>query len=133
MSKKYIELKEENIIFEGKTEEEKKINKIIYELCLENDRLEQENEELKNKLENNTKIYLNTSKYAFEMEGRYVESNYILTEFEKWLNLEIKRYNELIYPKQGIKPYGEELHLLESYRSSYMYCLKQLQEFKGDK
>ena len=61
------------------------------------------------------------------------QENNILIEFEKWLNLEIKRYNELIYPKQGIKPYGEELYLLESYRSSYMYCLEKLQELKEGK
>ncbi len=48
-------------------------------------KLKSENEELQEKLEENTKIYLHASKYASEMEGKYIESNYILTEFEKWL------------------------------------------------
>ena len=47
MSKKYIELKKENLIFEGKTEKEKKINETIFDLCLENDALYEENKELK--------------------------------------------------------------------------------------
>ena len=57
------------------------------------DRLQQENKNLKEKLEENTKIYLHTSKYAGEMESKYVESNYILTEFEKWL--EEQKENDL--------------------------------------
>ena len=57
MSEKYIELKKENLIFEGKTEKEKKINETIFDLCLENDALYEENKDLK----------------------------HILIEFEKWL------------------------------------------------
>ena len=59
----------------------------------ENIRLQQENKELKEKLEENTKIYLHTSKYASEMESKYIESNYILTEIEKWL--EEQKENDL--------------------------------------
>ena len=45
------------------------IENYIYEL-------EQENQQLKGKLDNNTKIYLNTSKYASECEGKMVTYKY---------------------------------------------------------
>ena len=66
MSEKYIELKKENLIFEGKTEKEKKINETIFDLCLENDALYEENKDLK----------------------------HILTEFEKWLEKVLEGYND---------------------------------------
>lgn len=47
--------------------------------------LQEEKQTLKTKLDDNIKIYLNTSKYASEMEGKYVVANHIITELEKWL------------------------------------------------
>ena len=69
MSEKYIELKKENLIFEGKTEKEKKINETIFDLCLENDALYEENKDLK----------------------------HILIEFEKWLENELFNKTQLFY------------------------------------
>ena len=47
------------------------------------DDLQQENEELKSKLENNAKINVAGHKYASEMEDKYLTEHYILNEFEK--------------------------------------------------
>lgn len=56
--------------------------------------LQEEKQTLKAKLDDNIKIYLNTSKYASEMEGKYVVANHIITELEKWLtSTEILNYN----------------------------------------
>ncbi len=57
----------------------------------------------------------------------------ILTEFEKWLEEEIKKINDLINPKKGIKPYGLELNALETIRNVYMDCKDKLQELKEGK
>jgi hypothetical protein len=45
-------------------------------LALERNMLQQENEELKNKIENITKINLSTYKYASDMEGKYIIEKY---------------------------------------------------------
>ena len=62
--------------------------KLLQQNQINIEQLQQENEKLKEKLEENTKIYLHTSKYVSKMEGKYIVSNYILTEIEKWLEEE---------------------------------------------
>ena len=57
----------------------------------------------------------------------------IITEFEKWLEEETEKINDLINPKKGIKPYGEELNILETIRNVYMDCKDKLQELKDGK
>lgn len=53
---KYIELPKEKIQFNGNTEEEKKANELIFDLTLENDRLQQENKQLKEQLAEDKKV-----------------------------------------------------------------------------
>ena len=51
---------------------------------------EKEIEKLNQKLEENTKIYLNTSKYASEMEGKYIlekaKNEKAIEELDKYIN-----------------------------------------------
>ena len=91
------------------------------------DKLQRENKELKEKLEENTKIYLHTSKYASEIEGKYVESNYILTEIEKWL--EEKIYEKVEPPFKNWEDERIEYYL--NRREGFKECLDKLQELKG--
>ena len=99
------------------------------------EKLEEENKNLKEKLEENTKIYLHTSKYASKMEEKYVELNYILTEFEKWLEEEIKKLKqsqqELL--NLNISKNSKIIHIKEfNLRiSTNSICLDKLQELKG--
>ena len=49
------------------------------------EQLQQENQKLKETLENNSKINIADHKYASEMEDKYLTEHKILIEFEKWL------------------------------------------------
>ena len=84
--------------------------------------LQRENKELKEKLEENTKIYLHTSRYASKMEGEYIGSNYILTEFEKWLEEEIKCTEQ----------YADN-DMAKGYINAMKLCKYYLQELKEGK
>ena len=84
---------------------------------------------IKNKL-------VDISDYAIidrEREEELLNKEDILAEFEKWLEEEIKRISRLINSKKGIKPYGEELHLLENSINSYSYAKEKLQNLKEGK
>ncbi len=63
-------------------------------------------------------------------ENHKLTDSEVLTKFEKWLEEEIKKINNLINPKKGIKPYGEELNILETIRNVYMDCKDKLKELK---
>ena len=88
-----------------------------------NAKLIKENEELKEENKRAYAKYINCRKTESKFE-------YILTEFEKWLEEEIEKINNLINPKKGIKPYGEELNILETIRNVYMDCKDKLKELK---
>ena len=95
--------KEELYTFEDKTSDEvllingfTHINQLIPYV----NQLQQENKQLREKLDKNTEIYLNASKYGSKMEGKVVVLEYILEELKKWLeecrkdteNIQLKRY-----------------------------------------
>ena len=63
-------------------------------------------------------------------ENHKLTDSEVLTEFEKWLEEETEKINNLINPKKGIKPYGEELNILETIRNVYMDCKDKLKELK---
>ena len=87
------------------------------------DKLQQENKNLKEKLEENTKIYLHTSKYASEMESKHIVSNYILTEIEKWLDEKIEVVGEKYKDNDFADGYLKALQLSR-------YELQELKEGK---
>lgn len=85
---------------------------VYLDLLNKYDDLQQENEELKSKLENNAKINVADHKYASEMEDKYLTEHYILNEFEKWFNEEAPCYfdcNYLVIRKVDICNKLEEL------------------------
>ncbi len=115
MSEYYVEVKKENIKFAGKTEEEKKLNEMIYDLTLENDALYEENKSLKEKLdiaETNYDIAYGYMSMVCEiLDTELIEdavneilklkrNNNTLIEFEKWLEEDFK--NETEHPTPQI-------------------------------
>lgn len=59
--------------------------------------------------------------------------NNILNELEKWLEMEIKRIEELQNPaKSKVKPYGEEYNNYTLIIGTYDNALDKLQKLKGD-
>ena len=54
-------------------------------------KLQQEKQQLKEKLDNNTKIYLNTSKYASECEGKMVTYKYERDKYKEVIE-EVREY-----------------------------------------
>ena len=79
--------------------------------------LQQENKELKETLENNSKINVAEHKYASRMEDKYLIEHNILTELEKWLEEKIN---------------SPKLSLIEII--TFKRCLERLQELKeGEK
>ena len=80
------------------------------------EQLQQENKELKEILENNSKINIADHKYASEIEDKYLIEHNILTEFEKWLEERIK---------------STKLSLIEII--TFKRCLEELQELKEGK
>ena len=112
MNKKYIELKKENIIFKGKTEEEKKANELIYDLVLENDALYNQNKELKERLDYEIQNHIMSDKNYCEIISNCKN---ILTEFEKWLEEKMNFY------KNNFQGYSYE---------RYKEILDKLQEIK---
>lgn len=89
-------------------------------------KLQRENEELKKQVE------IKNSGFMASIE-EVCQYAIVLTEFEKWLEEEIKRCNNLINPKNSLNPYGEELAILENSRNCYIYCKDRLQELKEGK
>ena len=58
--------------------------------------------------------------------------NNIINELEKWLEMEIKRIEELQNPaKSKVKPYGEEYNYYTLIIGAYDNALDKLQELKG--
>ena len=97
-------------------------NDLFYDI----EQLQQENKELK---ELTDKLY-----YEHDHEFKiWVEERSTFIKFEKWLEEEIEKINDLINPKKGIKPYGEELNILETIRNVYMDCKNKLKELKEGK
>ena len=130
MSKRYVELKKENIIFKGDTEEEKKLNEMIYQLSLENDFLYEENEELKEQIKLFKKDLAKAEETCQKYNSKYYDIKLILNKFEKWLEEQIKqKQNSLQFwenrePREIIK-LDKEIPILKE-------CLNKLQELKGD-
>lgn len=62
-------------------------------------KLQQENKQLKEKLDKNTEIYLNASKYGSKMEGKVVVLEYILEELKKWLEEQWKQSQDIWFVK----------------------------------
>lgn len=75
------------------------------------------------------------SNLEFEVESKEKENerlNNILNELEKWLEMEIKRIEELQNPaKSKVKPYGEEYNNYTLIIGTYDNALDKLQELKG--
>lgn len=115
--------KEEKIIKEHKRFAEKQ--KEMYELqrirtiSLENRVKEalEENKSLKDKLDKNTEIYLNASKYGSEMEGKVVVLEYILEELKKWLEeiKEDRKYANDVYRFTAYDNVLKKIKELEKY------------------
>ncbi len=101
------------------------------------EQLQQENKELKEIYSNLEEKYIKNTICCNEHDcllyKDYFRVQTILFEFEKWLEEEIKRTNDLINPKKGTKPYGLELDILETTRNRYTDCKLKLQELKEGK
>lgn len=106
--------------------------------------------ELNNLIDNLNSIEYTYEKYKKEVEhfiDRLLEDtkeintlrnenkrlNNILNELEKWLEMEIKRIEELQNPaKSKVKPYGEEYNNYTLIIGTYDNALDKLQKLKGD-
>ena len=124
LNEHYIEIKKENIKFAGKTKEEKKLNEMIYDLTLEIDSLQQENKELKEQyLELEDKYIKNLpccNEEDCSLYNHAINTDYILTEFEKWLKEKIKYWEqqEEIWIKEGFMKFGGEANSKIIFKSS---------------
>ena len=128
MSKKYIELKKENLIFEGKTEKEKKTNETIYDLCLENDTLYNQNKELK-KINASLQTALSITQQKYDNDKaryrrKYKKNRHIIKEFEKWLEEKINTITDTYSQING--NYFRMQPILDTLKE----CLDKLQEIK---
>ncbi len=102
----------------GANEEELDIANARADLLLEIQKLKQENEELKEALENKKMCYYNNKAYDIKV---LLNKNNILTEFEKWLEEKIKTVGGKYKDNDFADGYLKALQL-----STY-----ELQELKG--
>ena len=78
-------LKDVSSLKKQKRELEEEILKILEGKQKHIEQLRKRNKELKETLENNSKINVADHKYASDMEDKYLDEHNILTEFEEWL------------------------------------------------
>lgn len=71
------------------------------------ERLQQQNKELKEQLENAQIIHRNRTKYIGEIECKYINSNRILNELESWLNEKWDRPSQRMYIADVIRKLKE--------------------------
>ena len=88
-------LKDVSSLKKQKRELEEEILKILEGKQKHIEQLRKRNKELKEILENNSKINVADHKYASEMEDKYLDEHNILTEFEKWLEEQIKKMKQI--------------------------------------
>ena len=69
--------------------------KLLQQNQIKIEQLQQENKELKEILENNSKINIADHKYASEMEDKYLIEHNVLTEFEKWLETKLQKESKV--------------------------------------
>lgn len=80
--KEYVEISKDNITFYGNTPEEKKANEKIFDLTIEIDRLQQENQQLKEIEKEHQKINGELREEIKELSEDYNKVVHEATEFE---------------------------------------------------
>ena len=93
------------------------ILQIIRFLQDEIEQLQKENEQLKEQLENNSKINIADHKYASEIEDKYLIEHNILIEFENWLGNKL----ETTYANND---------MAKGYKNALSISLDKLEELK---
>ena len=102
--------------------------KLLQQNQIKIEQLQQENKELKEILENNSKINIADHKYASEMEDKYLIEHNVLTEFEKWLETKLQKESK-------VETSNETTSKVILNKKYYVFneCLDKLQELKEGK